>query len=200
MENKIHFDFDSEDIINSISLCKDMRDFIKEEAMETEGAKETLAAISTAINVMTFFWADKFGVDKMKVKLDPGAFMPDRAHETDAGYDLRTPVCVTISPRGFAVVDTGVHIQLPPGKAAVVVSKSGLYTKHEISSTGLIDEGFTGTIRIGLENHSDEEYTFLRGDKVSQFYITNYYGYDLELVDSLDESSRGDNGYGSTGR
>lgn len=136
----------------------------------------------------------------MKVKLDDGAFMLQRAHGQDAGYDLRTPVCGTIPPRGFVVVDTGVHIQLPPGRCAVVISKSGLYTKHRITSTGLVDEGFTGSIRIGLENHSDEEYNFERGDKISQFYITDYYGFVLELVDKLDESDRGSDGFGSTGK
>ena len=136
----------------------------------------------------------------MKVKLDEGAFVPTRAHEQDAGYDLKTPVCVTIPPRGFTIVDTGVHMQLPKGKCAVVISKSGLYINHAITSTGLIDEGFTGTIKIGLANHSDVAYTFERGDKISQFYITDYYKYDLELVDELDESDRGNAGYGSTGR
>lgn len=136
----------------------------------------------------------------MKVKLDEGAFLPKRAHATDAGYDLRTPVCGTIPPRGFVVVDTGVHIQLPAGKCAVVISKSGLYTKHRITSTGLVDEGFTGSIRIGLENHSDEVYNFERGDKISQFYITDYYEYPIELVEKLDESDRGSDGFGSTGK
>ena len=136
----------------------------------------------------------------MRVKLDESAFMPARAHSTDAGYDLRTPVCVTVPAHGSACVNTGVHIELPPGKCAVVISKSGLYTKHDISSTGLIDEGFTGTIIVNLQNHSDMDYTFLRGDKVSQFFITNYYDEVLELVSELSPSDRGDAGYGSTGR
>lgn len=136
----------------------------------------------------------------MRVKLDESAFMPARAHSTDAGYDLRTPVCVTVPAHGSVCVDTGVHIELPPGKCAVVISKSGLYTKHDISSTGLIDEGFTGTIIVNLQNHSDMDYTFLRGDKVSQFFITNYYDEVLELVSELSPSDRGDAGYGSTGR
>lgn len=136
----------------------------------------------------------------MKVKLDAGAYLPERAHETDAGFDLRTPVEITIPPHGFAVVDTGVHIQLPCGKCAVVVSKSGLYMNHRITATGLVDEGFTGTIKIGLENHSYQPYTFNRGDKVSQFYVTDYYGVPLEVVANLDVSDRGDKGYGSTGR
>ena len=136
----------------------------------------------------------------MKVLLDDGAFMPSKAHNTDAGYDLKTPTCVVLPPRGFVVIDTGVHIQLPPGKCAVVISKSGLYTNHRISSTGLIDEGFTGSIRIGLENHSDEAYTFVRGDKISQFYITDYYAYDLEDAETLEDSERGSDGFGSSGR
>lgn len=136
----------------------------------------------------------------MKVKLDAGAFMPQRAHEQDAGYDLRTPVCVTVPAGGFAVVDTGVHIQLSPGKCAVVISKSGLYLKHNISSTGLIDEGFTGTIIVGLRNQGTADYTFTRGDKISQFFITDYCAEELELVEELSETERGNAGYGSTGK
>ena len=136
----------------------------------------------------------------MKVKLDYMAFLPERAHETDAGYDLRTPVDFTLFAHDFAVIDTGVHIQLPPGKCAVLTGKSGLYTKHRITSSGLVDEGYTGSIRVGLMNHSDETMTFRRGDKISQFYITDYYAEPLEIVNELDESERGDNGFGRTGR
>ena len=136
----------------------------------------------------------------MKVKLDRSAYMPTRAHEQDAGYDLRTPICVTVPAGGFAVVDTGVHIELPKDKCAVVISKSGLYLKHNISSTGLIDEGFTGTIVVGLFNHGTADHTFTRGDKISQFFITDYYAEELELVKELSETERGDAGYGSTGK
>jgi dUTP pyrophosphatase len=136
----------------------------------------------------------------MKVKLDAGAFMPQRAHEQDAGYDLMTPVCVTVPAGGFVTVDTGVHIELPPGKCAVVISKSGLYLKDKISSTGLIDEGFTGTIIIGLFNHDTADHTFTRGDKISQFFITDYYAEKLELVEKLSDTERGNAGYGSTGK
>jgi len=136
----------------------------------------------------------------MKVKLDDGAFMPQRAHEQDAGYDLRTPVCVTVPAGGFAIVDTGVHIELPDGKCAVVISKSGLYVKQNISSTGLIDEGFTGTIIVGLRNQGTADHTFTRGDKISQFFITDYYAEELELVEELSETERGSAGYGSTGK
>lgn len=136
----------------------------------------------------------------MKVMLDEGAYMPERAHVTDAGYDLRTRERIVVHPRSSYVVDTGVHIQLPEGKCAVVISKSGLNTLYDITSTGLIDEGFTGSIKIKLYNHGDVPYIFNKGDKISQFYITDYHGYPLEEVKRLDPSERGDNGYGSTGR
>nr|DAG44541.1 MAG TPA: deoxyuridine 5'-triphosphate nucleotidohydrolase [Caudoviricetes sp.] len=59
----------------------------------------------------------------MKIKRDPGAYMPERAHSTDAGLDLRTPIDFSIEPRCSAAVDTGVHIQLPPGKVGMLKSK-----------------------------------------------------------------------------
>lgn len=136
----------------------------------------------------------------MKVVLDPGAYVPERAHDTDAGYDLRTPVRVYLHPHSSAIIDTGVHIELPPGKCAVVVSKSGLNVKHDITSTGLIDEGFTGTILIKLYNHGDRPHIFDPGDKISQFYITDYYGPEVIVTDQLAHTERGDAGYGSTGK
>jgi dUTP pyrophosphatase len=137
---------------------------------------------------------------KLKVKLDDGAYMPERAHATDAGYDLRTPRRVVLVPLGNVVVRTGVHIQLPPGKCAIVISKSGLYVKHNISSTGLVDEGYTGEVIVNLLNHSGKIHIFEPGDKISQFMITDYYGYELVQVDELEESERGDSGFGSTGK
>lgn len=138
----------------------------------------------------------------MKVKLDEGAFMPERAHKTDAGYDLFLPEGkATILPAGESVViDTGVHIELPPGKCAVIISKSGLYLNKGISSTGLVDEGFTGSIKVGLQNHSKDAYFLYPRDKIAQFVIMDYNDEDLVEVNKLAETERGSNGYGSTGR
>lgn len=136
----------------------------------------------------------------MRVKLEPGAYMPTRAHKTDAGYDLRTPEPCVLFPHSSCIIDTGVHIELPAGTCAVIISKSGLNINHDITATGLIDEGFSGTIKVKLYNHGQIRYVFERGDKVSQFVITKYYGLDLEETDALSQTDRGDNGYGSTGR
>ena len=136
----------------------------------------------------------------MKVMLDPGAFMPERAHSTDAGLDLRTPTNAYSRPLDSVTIDTGVHIQLPPGCAGLMVAKSGLNVNFDILSTGLIDEGYTGSIKVKLYNHSREPYHFQKGDKISQLVVIPVDYVECEQVDALDDSERGDNGFGSSGR
>ena len=136
----------------------------------------------------------------MKIKVDLGGYEPSRAHDTDAGMDLRTPVAVTVPAHGSVVVDTKTHVELPHGCAGLIVSKSGLNVMHGITSTGLIDEGYTGTILVRLYNHSDEDYTFHEGDKVTQLVVFPVRYEGVEIVSEISGGERGDNGYGSTGR
>ena len=136
----------------------------------------------------------------MKIKLDKGAYMPTRAHDTDAGLDLYAMERAYIAARSGAKIDTGVHIQLPPGTAGLLVSKSGLNVKHHLTSTGLIDEQYTGSIAVKLYNHGWNGYYVEEGDKVSQLVIIPVLKPELELVDELEETERGDGGFGSTGR
>lgn len=136
----------------------------------------------------------------MKVKLDKGAYMPERAHDLDAGYDLRAMEEKMVWPHSSAVFDTGVHIQLPPNIAGLVVSKSGLNVKHNLTSRGLIDPGYTGSICVKLYNHGDKHYTVNAGDKISQLLLVPFLTPELELADELEETERGDGGFGSTGR
>ena len=136
----------------------------------------------------------------IKVKLDKGAYMPERAHATDAGADIRCREGFTIPAHGFVTIRTGVHIELPPKTKCEVKSKSGLWTNHGIITTGLVDEGFTGEIRVGLANLSDEDYTFRAGDKVTQLCVSPVCYPDYAEADEIDGGERGENGYGSTGR
>lgn len=137
----------------------------------------------------------------MKVVLDPGAYMPERAHPTDAGLDLRTPREVKVPARGSACIDTGVHIELPPGTFGHLESKSGLNVKNSVVSLGgIIDEQYTGSIVAKLYNLSDRDYWFTAGDKIVQLVIQPYLTPELELVTELDETDRGNSGFGSTGR
>lgn len=152
----------------------------------------------------------------MKVKLDEGAKMPLRAHDTDAGYDLFAREDFVV-PRsltgddffghsfmpvtvGSATHDTGVHIEIPKGYVGFIKSKSGLNVKHGLTAEGVIDSGYTGSIVVKLYNHTDKVYKFKKGDKITQLVILPIYTPDLELVMDLDATERGDGGFGSTGK
>lgn len=136
----------------------------------------------------------------MKIKLDRGAFVPVRAHDTDAGADLRSPIDTIVPARGSRVIDTGVHIQLPHGYVGMLKSKSGLNVNYDITSEGVIDEGYTGSIKAKLYNHSDYPRSFLRGDKITQLVIVPCEYVQFDLVDDLEDSERGSDGFGSTGK
>ena len=136
----------------------------------------------------------------LRVRLDEGAYLPQRAHGTDGGLDLRTPVDAYVRAGGSTVVDTGVHIQLPPGTVGMLKSKSGLNTKDGIVSEGVIDEGHTGTILVKLYNHGTEAKQFSRGDKITQLVVLPVLHVKVEQAEEIQGGPRGDNGYGSTGR
>lgn len=135
----------------------------------------------------------------MKVKLDTGARMPTRAHDTDAGLDLYAMEAATIPPRGIATFDTGVHVAIPAGYVGLLTSKSGLMAKG-ITSRGTIDCGYTGSIRAVLFNHRKTEVKIEYGQKITQLVIVPCLTPDLERVDILEDSERGNGGFGSTGK
>ena len=137
----------------------------------------------------------------MKVKLDANAYPLTRAHKTDAGLDIRAKETQIVPAKESAIFKTGVHIQLPPCMAGVLISKSGLNVKHNLTSTGLIDEGYTGEIIVKLYNHGCFDYCVKAGDKISQLVVVPVVYTDIEYVDELEEGTeRGANGFGSTGK
>lgn len=136
----------------------------------------------------------------MKVVLEPGAYAPKRAYEFDAGLDLVSPVQALVPARGSADIDTGVHVQIPKNCVGMIKSKSGLLFKQDISTEGVVDSGYNGTIHVKMINHSDANYLVRRGEKISQLVVMPIIIEDVEIVDSLDETERGSNGFGSTGR
>ena len=152
----------------------------------------------------------------MKIVLDEGAIMPTRAHEFDAGLDLYTPKFATVpgckctAPAynygygtmgvGQKTIDTGVHVEIPEGYVGLIKSKSGLMVNHGLLTDGTIDSGYTGSIKVKLFNTSPKDYKFKAGEKIAQLVILPCLLPELELVDSLEETDRGDDGFGSTGR
>lgn len=141
----------------------------------------------------------KLMMETLKVKLDEGAYLPERAHDTDAGADLRTRKLVKVNPGCQMNVHTGVHVELPPYTVGMIKSKSGLYIKNGITVTGVIDEGFTGEIIVGVRNNGDKPVTFQPGMKIAQLVVLPVVYTDFEAVDEIGGGERGDSGYGSTG-
>ena len=136
----------------------------------------------------------------MKIMLDEGAYAPIRSHATDAGMDIRTPVDFCVSAGSGATIRTGVHVELPSGTCGILVSKSGLNTLKSVTSTGLIDEGYSGEIVVKLYNHGTEHVNFRAGDKISQLVVVPVLYEDIEIVDRISGGERGTSGFGSTGR
>ena len=137
----------------------------------------------------------------MKVFVDDGAFIPKRAHGTDAGLDLCTPIDFTILGSGGSyTIDTGVHIELPRNTYGKIESKSGLNVNHGIVSCGgVIDEGYSGSIAVKLYNLGRKPYTFNRGDKIAQLIVQPCLYEKVEIGEINKNTERGDNGFGSTG-
>lgn len=136
----------------------------------------------------------------MKIMLDEGAIMPSRAHRADAGLDFFAREGKLVPAHGSAIFNTGVHIEIPIGWVGFLKSKSGLNVNNGITSEGVIDSGFVGAIVVKLYNNSDEDYWVEKGDKISQLVILPIMLPDLELVEQFEETERGDNGFGSTGK
>ena len=141
----------------------------------------------------------------MKIMLSPGGKMPTRAHPWDAGLDLYAPEgegAWTITPCGGSVtIDTLVHMEIPEGYTGFIKAKSGLNVKHGLTCTGVIDAHYTGSIAVKLYNHHPcLRYDVRPGDKIAQLVILPCLLPELELVESLEETDRGDGGFGSTGR
>lgn len=136
----------------------------------------------------------------MKVKLDVEAKLPTRAHEADAGLDLYSRDTLIVFAGKSEVFDTGVHIELPKDTVGYIKSKSGLCMKYGIITTGTIDEGYTGSIKVKLFNLGNTHYVVNNGDKIAQLVIHPILKPELEVVEALEETERGANGFGSSGK
>lgn len=126
---------------------------------------------------------------------------PCRAHEGDAGADLRSANNYKIRPHTAELIDTGIKVAIPFGYFGMVVSRSG-HGKHRISlanRVGVIDATYRGNIFVRLENLSDEEFVIKTYDRIAQLIIVPCLLPEFILSDFLDETERGEGGFGSTG-
>jgi len=137
-------------------------------------------------------------------RLSEAARAPARAHPGDAGYDLHAAEAARLGPGERASVGTGIAVEIPDGHAGLVLPRSGLAARHGIAlvnAPGLIDAGYRGELRVLLLN-TDREAPFEvdPGDRIAQLVLVRHDAPEPEEVAALDESARGADGFGSTGR
>ena len=137
-------------------------------------------------------------------KLSETAVLPIRGSAQAAGYDLCADVenAVTIQPGETAKIGTGIAIAIPQGYFGGIFARSGLSTKKGLrpaNCTGVIDSDYRGPIIVALYNDSDKEQTIEPGERIAQLILIPYLTAEFEQVAELDETARGEGGFGSTG-
>jgi dUTP pyrophosphatase len=136
-------------------------------------------------------------------RLHPAALLPVRAHDDDAGYDLRALEAATLAPGQRRMVRTGIAVELPVGHAGLVLPRSGLAARHGIAlvnAPGLIDAGYRGELKVLLLN-TDREATFevAAGDRIAQLVIVAVATPEIVEAATLAATVRGEGGFGSSG-
>jgi len=143
---------------------------------------------------------EDFIVNISKIKED--AKTPAYAHEGDAGVDLYSTEEYVLKPLQRVLVSTGIKIAVPKGHEAQIRPKSGLALKHGISivnTPGTIDAGYRGEIGVIAINLGDKEFTIEKGKKIAQMVFNRVETAEFKEISDLDETTRNDSGFGSTG-
>lgn len=139
----------------------------------------------------------------IRITAEDQSLVPTYTRVGDAGLDLRSAIACTIAPGERMLISTGIRIEIPAGFAGLVIPRSGLALKHGISivnAPGLIDSNYRGEIGVILINtDAHESFTIEQGDRIAQLVITAVPEVSLEVVDSLEETVRGEAGFGSSG-
>lgn len=129
--------------------------------------------------------------------------MPAKAHHDDAAFDLRSRVEMELKPGEPHLVPTGIFMEFPSGFEAQVRPRSGLAIKHALTvlnSPGTIDAGYRGEVSVIMLNAGNETFSIKRGDRIAQMVISKLPEVEILIAEELSESSRGEGGFGSTGR
>lgn len=133
-------------------------------------------------------------------KLSDNAQLPTRGSTKAAGYDLYSTEGLVILPGRRAVVPTGISICLPDGCYGRIAPRSGLAVKHGIQvGAGVVDADYTGELKVVLFNHDTQPYVIKSGYRIAQLVLEQIVTPEVEEVFSVEETDRGDGGFGSTG-
>lgn len=133
-------------------------------------------------------------------KLEESATIPTRATDMDAGYDLYSIKDGIVPAGSRKVVNTGIAIAIPPPYYGRIAPRSGLAVKRGIDVlAGVIDAGYRGEVGVVLQNLSDEDFPYKKGDRVGQLILEQCNTIEWVELDELEDSQRSDGGFGSTG-
>lgn len=140
----------------------------------------------------------------MKIVVEDKRLTPTYANPGDAGADLRASLAkpVFLQPGEIVAIPTGVLLQMPSGIVGLICPRSGLALKHGltvVNAPGVIDSGFTGEIKVILQVLGDHALEIKPFDRIAQIVFTVFVPAVFEHVESLDETARGEGGFGSTG-
>lgn len=139
----------------------------------------------------------------LQVAVEEDALSICYAKEGDAGLDLRAAEDATLFVGCRKTVRCGIRIALPEGTVGMVCPRSGIAAKHGITvvnAPGIIDEGYRGEVCVVLLNTDDSEpFHIKKGDRIAQLVVVPYVRCEVEQVEELDETERGENGFGSSG-
>ncbi len=144
------------------------------------------------------------GIPVKVKKLREDAVIPTYGSEYSAGCDLYACMDedVCIMPGRTEIIKTGLAMEIPEGYAGLIYARSGLATKKGLApanKVGVVDSDYRGEIMVALHNHSDEERTVEKGERIAQLVITPFLKADLMETEELGETGRGTGGFGSTG-
>ena len=138
---------------------------------------------------------------KLKIKkLHIDAKVPSFAHGYDAGMDMFAIEDILVKNGESAKIKTGLALEIPDGYVGLFWDKSSVGSKNLKTFGGVIDAGYRGEIMILIKNLSNEDYTFHKGDKVAQLLIQKVEHPEIEIVEELSDTTRGEGGFGSTGK
>ena len=134
-------------------------------------------------------------------KLDPEATVPTKANRGDAGFDLYSVSDATIQPNSREVIKTGISMAIPDGFSGLIWPRSGMAVKQGIDVfAGVVDAGYRGEVMVCLYNSSESPVEVSKGDRIAQMLIQPVPLVRIAEVSNLDDTSRGDGGFGSSGK
>jgi len=137
---------------------------------------------------------------KIRMQKMNGMELPEYAHEGDAGFDLYSSDNFVLKPMEKKLVTTGIKIEIPAGYVGLIWDRSGLAAKHSLHNlAGVIDSHYRGEIKIVVINLGNETFEITKGMRIAQMLIQPVVSAEIEESESLSETTRGEQGFGSTG-